>query len=67
MWNEVEEIMCKTIFGWNIYVRSKFSCVRSSHDQCARAHVHTEGALMTAPSLSYSLGMLQFTISLCGC
>ena len=23
-------------FGENIYVRSKFSCVRSSHDLCAR-------------------------------
>jgi len=29
-----------------IYVRSKLSCVRSSHDLCARAHVHSlEGTM----------------------
>ena len=27
--------MCKHIFKRNTYVCSKFSCVRSSHDQCA--------------------------------
>jgi|SRR6218665_273874 len=26
--------MCKSIFGRNIYVPAKFSCVRSSHDLC---------------------------------
>ena len=29
------------VFGRNIYVRSKFSCVRSSHDLCAHAHAHS--------------------------
>ena len=38
--------MCKHIFRKNIYVHSKSSCVPSSHDQCARAHVHgLEGTL----------------------
>src|SRR6218665_620798 len=38
--------MCKTQFGGNIYVRSKFSCVRSSHDLCVRAHARSlEGTL----------------------
>jgi len=32
--------MCKIIFGRN-FVHSKFSCVRSSHDMCARAHAHS--------------------------
>src|SRR6218665_566616 len=31
-----EIIMCKSIFGRNIYVRFKFSCLRSSHDLCAQ-------------------------------
>src|SRR6218665_1965315 len=39
--------MCKIIFGTNICVRSKFSCVRSSHGLCACAHVHSlEGTLV---------------------
>src|SRR6218665_988751 len=29
--------MLKCFLGRNIYVRSKFSCVQSSHDLCARA------------------------------
>jgi len=38
--------MCKSIFGRNIYVRSKFSCVHSSHNLCVCAHVHSlEGTL----------------------
>ena len=37
----------KNIFGRNINVRSKFSCVRSSCDLCARAHAHSlEGTLL---------------------
>ena len=40
------EICAKDIFGSKIYVRSKFSCVRSSHDLCARALAHSlEGTL----------------------
>src|SRR6218665_3613489 len=43
--------MCKNIFGRNIYVRSKFSCVRSSHDLCARTHAHiSEGTLGRTPN-----------------
>jgi len=40
--------MYKSIFGGSIYVRSKFSCVRTSHGlQYARAHAHSlEGTLM---------------------
>ena len=34
VWN-----LCKNMFGRNIYVRSKFSCVRSSHGLCARAQL----------------------------
>ena len=37
------------IFGGKIYVRSKFSCVRSSHDLCAHAHAHSlQGTLVVA-------------------
>jgi len=31
--------MCKHIFGRNIYVRFKFSCVRPSHGLCACAQL----------------------------
>jgi len=32
-----------------IYVNSKFSCVRSSHNLCVHAHAHSlEGALVSA-------------------
>jgi len=42
--------MCKHIFYMEIYVRSKFSSVRSSHDLCAGAHVHSlEGTFMSSP------------------
>jgi len=35
---------CKNIFGRNIYVRSKFFCVHSSHNLCGmRAHAHLRG------------------------
>src|SRR6218665_1987788 len=40
----------KSIFGGNIYVRSKFSCVRSYHDLRAGAHLHSlEGTLVPSP------------------
>jgi len=41
IWNDVYEICTKYIIGRNIYVRSKFSCMRSSHDLCARARAHS--------------------------
>jgi len=45
--------MYKNIVGGNIYVRSKFYCVRTSHDPCARAHMHSlEGTLVTASWIS---------------
>ena len=37
--------MRKNIFGKNICMRSKFSCVRSSHDLFVRAH-SLEGTLV---------------------
>jgi len=50
-------------FGRNIYVRSKFSCVRSSHSLCALAHVHSlEGTL-----LSKSASEVYFQAMLCKC
>jgi len=37
----------KNIFGGNIYVRSKFSCVHSSHDLYVHAQAHSlEGTLL---------------------
>ena len=40
--------MCKIIFGRN-FVRSKFSCLRSSHGMCARAHAQSlEGTLLSS-------------------
>jgi len=39
-----------------IYVRSKFSCVRSSHKLCARAHAHSlEGTLHLNTSMTSTL------------
>jgi len=44
------KICSKLIFYRKIYVRSKFSCVSSSHDLCACAHAHSlEGTLVTMP------------------
>src|SRR6218665_459872 len=42
------KIICaKHIYGRNTYVRSKFSCMRSSHGLCAHAHMHSlEGTLL---------------------
>jgi len=38
--------MCKHIFEEECFVRSKFSCVRSSHNLWAHAHAHSlEGIL----------------------
>jgi len=45
------ETCAKSIFGGNIYVCSKFSCVRSSHDLCACTHAHDlEGTLVAIQS-----------------
>ena len=41
--------MCKCLFGRNIYVRFKFSCVRLPHDLCASVQVHSlEGTLVSS-------------------
>jgi len=43
----VYEVYAKSIFGGNVYVRYKFSCVRSFHDLCAHKHTHNlEGTLI---------------------
>ena len=40
----------KASFERKIYVRSKFSCVCSSHNLCARTHAHgLEGTLLSSP------------------
>jgi len=45
--------MCKNSFEGNIYVRSMFSCVRSSHDLCAHAHMHSlEGTLINTTTIT---------------
>jgi len=55
--------MCKNILARNIYVRSKF-CVRSSHNMCARAHVHSvEGTLLVWRH--YAVTELVFDLALC--
>jgi len=36
-------IHCINIFERNIYVRSKFSCVRSSHGLCVRTRAQLRG------------------------
>jgi len=46
--------MCKSIFGTNFYVRSKFF-VRSSHDLCARAFV--ENDVIETTSVSYGIAL----------
>ena len=60
IWNDVYEIiMCKNIFGRNIYVRSKFSCVRSSHGLCVRTHAHSlEGTLFVRLLVPDSLAVI---------
>src|SRR6218665_2063969 len=40
--------MCKNVFEGNIPACCKFSCMHSSHDLCAHAHVHSlERTLLT--------------------
>jgi len=52
--------MCKNIFKRKIYVRSKFSCMRSSHDLCARAHAQSlEGTLLVIILQSLGLNFKQ--------
>jgi len=46
------EIHAKTFFGTNIYVRSKFSCVRSSHGLCVACAHSLEGTLVVSPESS---------------
>jgi len=55
IWNDVCDTLCaKHIFGGNIYVRSMFSCMRSSHGLCARAHAHSlEGTLVIGVLCSF--------------
>jgi len=49
----VYKICAKHIIGGNIYVRSKISCVRSSHNLCARAQAHSlEGTLFPADTVT---------------
>jgi len=49
IWNYVHEICAKHSFRGNIYVRFKFSCVRSSHNLCAHAY-SLEGTLLATGS-----------------
>src|SRR6218665_641506 len=41
------EYVKKTFFERNIYVRSKFSCVHSSHNLCASTHEHSLEGMLT--------------------
>jgi len=49
----------KKLLGGKIYVRSKFPCVRSSHDLCACAH-----ALYTHWSLGKNIRFLDIFIGI---
>ena len=50
---EVQEICAKPLkFETNIYIRSKFSRVRSSHDLCAHTHAHSIGGTLTCYSVN---------------
>jgi len=52
IWNDVYEICAKTFLEETFHVRSKFSCVRSFHGLCSRAHAHSlEGTLVTTKLL----------------
>jgi len=45
--------VCQKHFKEKIYVRSKFSFVRSSHDLCARTHARSlKGTLPATPQFS---------------
>src|SRR6218665_3615872 len=51
--------LCANILGRNIYVRLKFSSVRSSHGLCASANAHSlEGTLSTTSSVKVWLSVL---------
>ena len=51
--------ICANIIGRNIYVRFKFSCVRSSHGLCVCARAHSlEGTLSMTSSVKFSLSVL---------
>jgi len=52
-------VCAKHIFGGNIYVRSKFPCVRLSHDLCARQSL--EGTLLSSQmlGLTHVQGLLR--------
>src|SRR6218665_3902612 len=49
--------LCANILGRNIYVRFKFSSVRSSHNLCAHAH-SLEGTLLMTSSVKFLLSVL---------
>jgi len=49
----VYEMCAKNISGGNLYVRSKFSCVRSFHDLSARAHAHSLEGTLIISQLNY--------------
>ena len=49
--------LCANILGRNIYVRFKFSSMRSSHDLCAHAH-SLGGTLLMTSSVKFSLSVL---------
>jgi len=55
----------KNIFGGSFYVRSKFSCVRSSHNLHAHAH-SLEGTLITGCFMSscYNKGVWKGELNL---
>ena len=38
--------LCANVLGRNIYVRFKFSCMRSSHGLCARARAQLKGNIV---------------------
>jgi len=56
--------MCKNIFGGYIYVRSKFSCVCSSHGLCVHAHAHSlEGTLNSQYTLLQQYDIIVIIIA----
>jgi len=57
--------MCKSIFGGNIYVRSMFSCVRTSHDLRARAHMHSLEGTLVVNLLHFFLHLYLFWSCYC--
>ena len=56
----------KSIFSRKIYVRSKLSCVRSSHDLCARTLVHgLEGLLFSLLVWPMASGVISYVAQRC--